>query len=157
MNACKRIFTILFTALLFFSWQVVSAQQPVKGKVVDSNQSALAGVSILVKGTTKGTVTDASGNYTISVGKSAVLIFQSLGFAAKEIEVGGRSTIDVVLESTSQNLDEVVVTALGIKREQKALGYSVGTISSKEITASGNTNFGSALYGKVAVCCNSAS
>ncbi|WP_026994197.1 SusC/RagA family TonB-linked outer membrane protein [Flectobacillus major] len=150
MNACKRIFTILFTALLFFSWQVVSAQQPVKGKVVDSNQSALAGVSILVKGTTKGTVTDASGNYTISVGKSAVLIFQSLGFAAKEIEVGGRSTIDVVLESTSQNLDEVVVTALGIKREQKALGYSVGTISSKEITASGNTNFGSALYGKVA-------
>lgn len=150
MKACRKIFTTLFATLLILTGQFVMAQQVVKGKVVDSNQSALAGVSILVKGTTKGTVTDGSGNFTISVAKNASLIFQSLGFATKTVEVSGRTTIDVVLEATSQDLDEVVVTALGIKREQKALGYSIGTVSSKEITASGNTNFASALYGKVA-------
>ena len=120
MKACRKIFTTLFATLLILTGQFVMAQQVVKGKVVDSNQSALAGVSILVKGTTKGTVTDGSGNFTISVAKNASLIFQSLGFATKTVEVSGRTTIDVVLEATSQDLDEVVVTALGIKRETKS-------------------------------------
>ncbi len=147
MKACRSKFTILF-ALLFLSWQTMMAQQPVKGKVTDKDQIALAGVSILVKGTTKGTTTDATGNYTINVAQGAVLVFRSLGFTTQEITVGSQAVINVSLEASSSSLDEVVVTALGVKKEQKSLGYATNTIKSDLITRTGSPNFASALYGK---------
>ncbi|WP_026994192.1 SusC/RagA family TonB-linked outer membrane protein [Flectobacillus major] len=150
MKACRSKFTFLFTALLFLSWQSIFAQTPVKGKVVDSNQSALAGVNILLKGTTKGTVTDASGNYTINVPKGGVLVFRSLGFSSKDVEVGDRTVIDVVLEATTQNLDEVVVTALGVQKDKKALGYAVTELKGGEFTQARELNLGNALSGKIA-------
>ncbi|MFD1816716.1 iron complex outermembrane recepter protein [Pseudarcicella hirudinis] len=147
----KSKFTMFIISLLFLSWQQVYAQQHViKGKVSDNNQSGLPGVNILVKGTTKGTTSDADGNYSISASKGAVLVFSSVGYSNKEVAVKDQSVINITLDPSDQALDEVVVTALGIKKETKALGYAVSTVSAKDITASGNTNFASALYGKAA-------
>jgi len=126
--------------------------QTVTGTVTSaSDASALPGVSVLLKGSTIGTTTDSDGHFTIQVpedDKSATLVFSFIGFASHEIIVGGKTTIDVPLETDMTQLGEVVVTALGISREKKALGYATSTISSDQITAAGNTNFASALYGK---------
>ncbi|MDP4209043.1 MAG: SusC/RagA family TonB-linked outer membrane protein [Bacteroidota bacterium] len=130
-----------------------AAQQiKVTGSVADkTTDESLVGVSITVKGTTKGTVADLNGKYSIDVpSANSVLVFSFIGYETQEIEVGGRTSIDVIMTSTSKNLQEVVVTALGIKKEQKALGYAVSTISAKDLTETGATNFASALYGKAA-------
>ncbi|MFD1816702.1 iron complex outermembrane recepter protein [Pseudarcicella hirudinis] len=146
----KSKFTLFITVLLFLSWQQIYAQQNViKGKVTDDSQSPLPGVNILLKGTMKGTTSDANGNYAISVPvKGAVLVFRSLGFTTKEVNVNGRSVIDLALEASTQNLDEVVVTALGIKKDAKALGYAVSKIDADRILASGTpVNALQSLYG----------
>ena len=110
----------------------------------------MPGVSVLLKGTTTGTTTDADGKYTLSIDgtENAVLTFSFIGFLTQEIAVLNKTSIDVSLTEDITSLNEVVVTAFGIEREKKALGYSVSTVSAKEITAAGHTNFGSALYGR---------
>ncbi len=126
------------------------AQQPVKGKVTDKDQAALVGVNILVKGTTKGTTTDAAGNYSINVAKGAVLVFRSLGFETKEITVGDQSTINVSLETSDQTLDEVVVTALGVSKEARKIGYAVTKVDGSLMTQARETNVAYSLAGRVA-------
>lgn len=123
-------------------------QVSVKGTVKDAQGQPLPGVSVVIKGTTKGTSTSALGTFTISAKATDVLVFSFVGFQRQEVAVGGKTTIAIVMQEDSKTLNEVVVTSLGIKRESKALGYAVSTVTSKEITQSGNTNFGSALYGK---------
>lgn len=150
MKACKSKFTLLFTALLFLSWQTIFAQGPIKGKVTDSNNTPLAGVNILIKGTSKGTVSDAVGSYSINVPKGGVLIFRSLGFATQEVAVGDRAVVDVALEATVENLQEVVVTALGVQKDKKALGYAVTELKGGEFTQARELNLGNALSGKIA-------
>ncbi|MEA5256265.1 SusC/RagA family TonB-linked outer membrane protein [Arcicella aquatica] len=149
MKACKSNFTMLITALLLFSSSQLFAQA-IKGKVSDSNQSALVGVNVLIKGTAKGTVTDVLGNYSLNVPKGSTLIFRSLGFATKEVEVGDRTVVDVVLEATAASLDEVVVTALGVQKDKKALGYAVSELKGSEFTQARELNLGNALSGKIA-------
>lgn len=125
--------------------------QTVTGVVTSMEDgSPLPGVSVVVKGTTTGTSTDVNGRYSLTVpsGQEEVLIFSFVGFLSEEISVSGRSVLDVTLAPDVQLLSEIVVTALGIERDQKSLGYSVSRISSEEITATGNTNFASALYGR---------
>eukprot|EP01136_Pigoraptor_vietnamica_P019052 Opistho-1_new@66140 len=139
MKACKSNFTMLITALLLFSSSQLFAQA-IKGKVTDSNQSALVGVNILLKGTAKGTVTDVSGNYNINVPKGGILIFRSLGFTTKEVEVGDRTVVDVVLDAKAESLDEVVVTALGVQKDKKALGYAVSELKGSEFTQARELN-----------------
>lgn len=128
--------------------------QTVTGTVTSSSDaSALPGVSVLLKGSTTGTTTDSDGHFTIQVPEgdnNAILVFSFIGFASQEIQVGGRTTIDVPLETDMTQLGEVVVTALGISRDKKALGYATSTVSGDQINAVGNTNFASALYGKAA-------
>lgn len=140
---------MLITALLLFSGSQLFAQAT-KGKVTDSNQSPLVGVNILLKGTAKGTVTDVSGNYSINVPKGGILIFRSLGFATKEVEIGDRTVVDVVLEAKAESLDEVVVTALGIQKDKKALGYAVTELKGSDFTQARELNLGNALSGKIA-------
>lgn len=122
----------------------------ITGKVTASiDGTTMPGVNVLVKGTTNGTSTDSNGDYSLSVdNESAVLVFSFIGFTSQEITVGSKTVIDVVLVEDASQLGEVVVTAFGIEREKKALGYAVSTVSGDEITAVGNTNFASALYGK---------
>jgi len=144
--------TLLMALMLFCSWQVVFAQKTITGKVTDANNgTTLPGVNVVVKGTTTGTVTDMNGAYSLKVAANAqTLVFSFIGYTTKEEAIGTKTTIDISLAPSAELLDEVVVTALGISREKRALGYAVAQVNAKELTNTGSTNFGSALYGKAA-------
>ncbi len=123
----------------------------VKGKVVDASGSALPGVNIVEKGTTNGVVTNLDGEFTISVGSAnSVLAFSFIGFLTEEVEVGTQTSINITLVEDILALDEVVVTALGIKREEKTLTYSNQTVDADELVKTRDVNFMSSLSGKAA-------
>lgn len=124
----------------------------VSGKVTDTKGEPLPGVSIVEKGTTNGTITGVDGSYTIDV-KAAdeVLVFSFIGFENQEVNIAGRREINITLVEEVTGLDEVVVTALGIKKEAKALGYAVSKVDSERILASGKpANALQSLYGSAA-------
>jgi TonB-linked SusC/RagA family outer membrane protein len=122
----------------------------VTGKVTDSKDNPLVGVSISVKGTKIGTSTDKSGNYQIDVAPNGTLIFSFVGFISQEVEVNNRSVININLKEESKELSEVVVTALGIKRQVKSLGYSTTEIPGSNLTESRTANLANALSGQIA-------
>lgn len=122
----------------------------IKGQVTDSKGQSLPGVSIKVKGSTVGTSTDANGNYSFDFPANSVLVFSYIGFVTQEIPVNGRATINVVLVEDSQALSEVVVTALGISRDKKALSYALTEVKGDSFTQARENNLGNALSGKVA-------
>jgi len=126
--------------------------QTVSGKVSTNDGTALPGVSVLVKGTTTGLSTDSEGRYTIAVpGGSSILVFSFIGFMTQEVEVGNRSTVDVVMTEDTRELNEVVITALGIPREAKTLVYATQTIRPSELTeVKDPNNVLNSLQGKVA-------
>ena len=125
------------------------AQQTVSGKVVDENNEALIGVSIYVLGTTTGTVTDFEGNYSLEVPADATLQFSYTGYESQDIAVGAQTIINVTL-AQGVALDEVVVTALGIERDKKALSYSVTEVGGESFQEAREINITNALAGKVA-------
>ena len=148
-----RKFTLFLAFLIFAGMQVVQAQQKVvKGTVTSADDGkGIPGVTVLVKGTTIGTTTGMDGAYEIAFdAKYDVLIFSYVGMKSKEVSVEDKTSIDVVLEPDVLNIEGAVVTAIGIKRETKALGYSVSEVSDEEITRTQNTNLVNALSGKVA-------
>jgi TonB-linked SusC/RagA family outer membrane protein len=122
----------------------------VNGKVTDASGEPLAGVSVVVKGLTQGVMTDADGNYTITTDSGTTLVFTYVGFKSQSVVVGAKNKIDVVLEDNTKELDEVVVTALGIKKEKKALGYAVQDLNSAELLKNKTANPLNSLAGKVA-------
>jgi iron complex outermembrane recepter protein len=138
--------------MLCATWSLTGIAQEKKvisGVVKDSTGKALPGVSISEKGSTTATVTDMNGNFRIPVSTAnSVLVFTSIGFDKKEISVGDQTSLNVSLSGESVSLEGVVVTALGIKKDQRKLGYATTQISGKDIVQSAPTNFGSALYGK---------
>lgn len=109
----------------------------------------LIGVSIVIKGTAEGTVTDMDGNYTINVPSNATLVFSYIGYTTQEIAVENRRNISIVMEESAETLSEVVVTALGIGREEKSLGYSVGKLDSEELAKVVHENVLTSMAGKV--------
>ena len=126
-------------------------QKTISGKVTDQNGEALVGVTVLEKGTTHGTITNIDGSYTISDLKpDAVLVFSFIGMQPHEVEVGSETTINVSMKSDAIGIEEVIVTALGIKREQKALGYSVQEVKGQELQKVTGVDVGTSLTGKVA-------
>ncbi|WP_286174678.1 SusC/RagA family TonB-linked outer membrane protein [Cytophaga sp. FL35] len=126
-------------------------QQDISGVVTDVNGMPLPGVSVVEKGTSNGTATDFDGNYSlVTQNANAVLVFSSIGFATKEVSVNQSATINVQLEEDSEALDEVVVTALGIKQETRKLGYSVAKVDAEEVNVNRSSNFMNTLQGKVA-------
>jgi TonB-linked SusC/RagA family outer membrane protein len=123
----------------------------VDGKVVDNTGTPLPGVSVRIKNANVGTVTGPDGGYSIVVpDENATLIFSYIGFVNQEIAVNGRQTIDVKLVENNNSLNEVVVTALGISRQKKALAYSVTEVKGDEFTQARENNLANALTGKVA-------
>ncbi len=124
------------------------AQITVTGRVTGEDGLGIPGASVLEKGTTNGTVTNLDGNYSLRVGNNATLVFSFMGYTTQEVPVQARTSINVTLLASTLTVDEVVVTAMGISRERKALGYAMSTIQSTELTKVSPTNFGSALYGK---------
>ncbi len=141
---------LLLLLSFFFMSAAVTQAQTVTGTVVNANGQALSGVTVLVKNTTRASVTDDNGKYRINASGNNVLVFSFVGFISREEPVGGRTTLDVQLQGSSQNLNEVVVTALGIRRETKRLGYSTATVNTDQITTNRTTNVGNSLQGKVA-------
>jgi TonB-linked SusC/RagA family outer membrane protein len=122
----------------------------VTGRVTD-NGGALPGVTVKVKGSTVATGTNTDGRYSITVAnENAVLVFSSVGYLTQEIAVGNRKVIDVKLQEEASKLNEVVVTALGISRQRKALAYSVTEVKGDEFTQARENNVANALTGKVA-------
>ncbi|MCU0390293.1 MAG: carboxypeptidase-like regulatory domain-containing protein [Thermoflexibacter sp.] len=120
---------LLFVFCVFVSLSLQAQSKLVTGKVSASNGETLPGVTVLVKGTTVGTATDAEGNYKINVPDNGkFLVFSFVGFKMKEEEIGDRSIINVSMEADVINLGEVVVTANAIVREKKELGYAVSTV-----------------------------
>ncbi len=145
----KCLLTI--AALLIGTGFLMAQELKISGTVTSKEDGKpLPGVSVVIQGTTKGTTTDLDGKYSISASKGSVIVFSFIGMKKSTITVTGATTYDVVLEPETEGLNEVVVTAMGIKREEKALGYAVSSISAKDITLTGTTNFASALYGKAA-------
>lgn len=123
----------------------------ISGRVTSDEGEPLIGVNVTVKGFSTGTVTDIDGNYNLEVADEATtLIFSFIGFRNQEIEIRNRTTIDVVLVAESEILDEVVVTALGIEKDAKKLGYATSSVKAEEINVNRSSNFMNALQGKVA-------
>ncbi|UJH67084.1 SusC/RagA family TonB-linked outer membrane protein [Allomuricauda sp. SCSIO 65647] len=145
-----RFFLLLVSVL--FTGSILAQNVTVSGTVTDGESGApLPGANVIEKGTTNGTSTDFDGNYTITVsGSSAVLEFSSLGFTSTEVAVGSQQTINVTLQPDTELLDEVVVTALGIKKETKALGYSISEVGGEEIATVKTPNAINSLQGKIA-------
>lgn len=122
-----------------------------KGQISDTQGETLPGVSIKVKGTNVGATTDIDGRFTISVpNSSSVLVFTYIGYVTQELTVGSRTTLNVKLEAANTALTEVVVTALGISREKKALAYSVTEVKGEEFTQARENNVANAFSGKIA-------
>lgn len=138
--------------LLLYSMQALAQDRTVTGRVTSTEDgSPIPGVNVLLKGTSTGTATDADGNYTLSVpATGGALVFSFIGLEAKEIAIGDRAVVDVSLALDVTQLSEVVVTALGIERESKTLGFSVKQVSNEELTVGRTTNIVNALSGKVA-------
>ncbi len=123
----------------------------VTGVVTDENDQGFPGVNIVIKGTSAGTATDVSGRYTLNVeDANAVLVFSFVGYNEQEISLAGRTNLDVKMQPNMQALEEVVVTALGIKKETKRLGYSTSSATPEQITENRTTNFMNGLQGKMA-------
>lgn len=123
----KKILLLCFAVVFaFYAW---AQERTISGKVTSAEDgSALPGVNVVVKGTTNGTVTDSEGSFKLTVpATGGTLTFSFIGLQSKEIEIGDRTIVDVALSLDVQQLSEVVVTAVGIQREKKALGYAVAT------------------------------
>ena len=147
----KTKFSGILTLLLAFVVQLTFAQEKtISGTVSDESGLPLPGVNIIVKGTTTGTQTDFDGKYTIKANTGDVLTYSYVGLKAQEKTVGASTTINVTMLEDAAVLDEVVVTALGIKREEKALGYSVQSIKGDGLTEARESNISNAISGKVA-------
>ena len=122
----------------------------IAGKVISAADGMpLIGVSIIVKGAAEGTVTDVDGNYKINVPSDATLVFSYIGYETREVDVEGRNTLNIDMKESSETLSEVVVTALGIGREEKSLGYSVGTVGAEELSKVVHENILTSMAGKV--------
>ena len=129
----------------------VQQQRTIKGTVKDASGNVLPGVTIAVKGTSQGVISDSDGNFSLSqVSGNSVLIFSFVGMKKQEVTVGNQQEVNVVLEEEAVGVQEVVVTALGIAREKKGLGYAVQEIKGDELNVARETNFVNSLAGKVA-------
>lgn len=142
LRACMMAICLLFAA-------AVSAQNvTVKGNVVDQNGEPIIGATVKVANSQTGTVTNFDGDFTISCRDGATLVVSYIGYTSKEVKAEGGKDLRIVLEEEATTLNEVVVTALGIKKDQKKLGYAISSINSDELIKTGASNFASALYGK---------
>jgi len=140
-------------SLLLFGFAVSGSfaqQRTVTGTVTSEDQGALPGVNIVIQGTTQGAVTDASGNYSISVpGSDAVLVFSFIGYSTQAVPVGSQTNVSVTLEADVTSLDEIVVTAYATQRKKDLTG-SVGVVNSDELIQMPQGNITQQMQGRVA-------
>ncbi len=147
----KRVLRTVWLLILLVVSTAVSAQTKVTGTVYESDgKTPMVGATIMQKGTTNGTSTDIDGKFSLKVtGKNPVLVFQSVGYAKQEVAAKG-NTVTITMKESGVLLNDVVVTALGITREQKSLGYAVSKVDNSELTKTSSGNWLNSLSGKVA-------
>jgi TonB-linked SusC/RagA family outer membrane protein len=146
-----KIFMFVLIMVSLISGQISAQERNVQGKVTDNQGLPLPGTTVVISGTSQGTVTNVDGEYFLSnVSGDAVLIFSFVGMETQEITVNNRSVIDVILVTTSIRMDELVITALGITREKKSLGYSVAEVSGNRLNETPQGNVLNAIAGKAA-------
>lgn len=148
----KKLLQISLLCLYFFSIESWAQQHGISGTVSDEKSVPLPNVTVVVQGTSIGTVTDFDGKFNLDIpqGSENVLVFSSVGFISQEVPIDGQTTFTITLNTDTQSLDEVVVTALGIKREKKALGYSVTEVKGSTLAETQRENFINGLAGRVA-------
>lgn len=147
----KKKFSRLLILLMVLTVQLSFAQEKtISGTVTDNSDLPLPGATVIVKGTSSGASTDFDGKFSIQVNQGSVLVFSYVGYASQEVVVGNSSTIDVKLLEDAQALQEVIVTALGIKRERASLGSAVTSIGTEELNEGAQANIADAIKGKVA-------
>lgn len=131
---------------------VYAQDRTISGKVSSADDGVpLPGVNILLKGSTNGTVTDAGGNYRIVIpAAGGTLIFSFIGMVSQKVAVTSQQVVDISLTSDSQQLGEVVITAMGVKRDVKSLPYAAQQVSSEKLSITRANNINDALAGKVA-------
>ncbi len=146
---CKR-FTLSVFALVLITGTLVAQNIRVTGKVVDKTGQPAVGVSVIIEGTKTGVATNLDGSFTIEAPANAALLFSAIGMENLRVPVSNRAVINVTMSESSVFLSELVVTALGIKKEKKALGYAVQDIKSDEILKNKSSNLVNSLSGKIA-------
>ena len=146
----KQLLLVIMVLILFIN-PTVAQQFTISGRVTEHDVGTpLPGVSILIKGTNNGTITDADGRYSLAVRPENTLIYSFVGFVTEEIVVGDQTVIDLTMMPDIEQLQEVVVTALGISREKKSLTYATQEISGEELTDVKDANFVNSITGKAA-------
>jgi TonB-linked SusC/RagA family outer membrane protein len=130
--------------------KAITSETIIAGKVTSSDGKPLGGVSVVLKGSRKGTSTDIGGVFTIAANKGDVLIISIIGYQRLEVKVGEEAALTIVMSAANEELTEVVVTALGVRRERRSLGYSVTEIKGEELTKAREVNVLNGLEGKVA-------
>ncbi len=150
MKDKKNIIRLLCLLVASLTASYAFGQNTVTGLITDANGEALLGVTVHEKGTNSGTISDIDGLYAIDVPADATLVFSFVGMNTQEIPVAGKSKIDVILESSTVGLEEVVVTALGIEKKSRSLTYSAQQLDSEALSRSKDANMINALAGKSA-------
>ncbi len=150
--SCKLLLKVAFVALLYltaFPYAFAQDSQSVSGKIVDERNQPMIGTTVSEKGTSNGTFTNASGNYTLKLNKQpATLVFSFIGYEGQEIELNGRSQLDVTMNSTESSLSEVVVVGYGTQRKSDLTG-SVVSVPKERLQQLPNTNIAQALQGSI--------
>jgi TonB-linked SusC/RagA family outer membrane protein len=147
-----RFLLLCVVITAFFASSVMAQEKMVSGKVsAEETGAPIPGVNVILKGTTIGTVTDIDGNYQLNVPEEGgVLIFTFIGLATEEVRIGDQSVINMGMTADIRQLSEVVVTALGIEREERSLGYSIQEVEGDEVNTVPTDNFLNSLSGRVA-------
>ena len=144
-----KLLSLIFV-LTYFVGVSFAQNRQVSGKVSSaSDGSPLGGVSVMVVGTSTATQTDAAGNYSIAVGNNATLSFSFVGYTSQRVAVGTQTTLNVALVNDETSIDEIVVTAMGVNREKRALSYATQEVKSDKLTQAANPSLATAIQGKV--------
>lgn len=146
-----RILSVLLLSVLCCSAAVAQQNVTVTGVVTNEAKQPIVGATVIQEGTSRGATTDSKGRFTLNISdKNATLQVSFIGMATQSVPVGGKTRLEIVLKEEAVSVGEVVVTALGIKREAKALGYAVSSVGKEDLTAGRESNIMQAMIGKVA-------
>ncbi|RZJ61527.1 MAG: SusC/RagA family TonB-linked outer membrane protein, partial [Hymenobacter sp.] len=146
----RRTIQLLVLLLLLCQGYAYAQASKVSGRITSATNEPLIGVSVLVSGTTQGTVSDVDGNYAVNVPGDATLVFSYVGYVSQTVAVKGRSSINLIMAVDSKEIGEVVVTALGIKKDERKIGYAVTKVDGGLLNVARETNVASSLEGRVA-------
>ncbi|MGI4760863.1 MAG: SusC/RagA family TonB-linked outer membrane protein [Janthinobacterium lividum] len=146
----RRTLQLLVTLLLLGHGYSYAQASKIAGRITSSTNEPLIGVSIVVSGTTQGTTSDVDGNYTLTAPSDATLVFSYVGYVSQTVAAKGRSSINVIMATDNKELGEVVVTALGIKKDERKIGYAVTKVDGGVLNVARESNVASSLQGRVA-------